>query len=89
MPGISAASEEEDPGSMPGISATSEEDDPGSTPGICDGAATEEEQVPYPGSVTRFVICKERKSAVKKKVCLIDMIVVFAFGRQQSCLPKA
>jgi hypothetical protein len=32
--GISAASEEEDPGSMPGISATSDEEDPGPMPGI-------------------------------------------------------
>jgi hypothetical protein len=57
MPGISAASEEEDPGSMlfisatsweedpgsmPGISAMSKEEDPGSMPGICNGATTKE-----------------------------------------------
>jgi hypothetical protein len=34
VPGISAASGEEDPGSMPGISATSEEEEPGPMPGI-------------------------------------------------------
>jgi hypothetical protein len=43
MPGISAASVEEDPGSMLGIFATSEEEDPGSMPGICNVATTEEE----------------------------------------------
>jgi hypothetical protein len=57
MPGISAASGEEDPesmlrifatsgeedpGFMPGISATSEEEDPRSMPRICNGATTKE-----------------------------------------------
>ena len=42
MPGISATSEEEDPGSMPGISATSEEEDLGSMPKICNGAMAKE-----------------------------------------------
>jgi hypothetical protein len=52
MPGISAASDEEDPRSMPGISATSEEEDPGSMPGICNGASAKDGG--GPGSMPRI-----------------------------------
>jgi hypothetical protein len=79
MLGIFATSEEEDPDrSVPGISATSEEDRGG--PGIHEdpGSATsrqrrrEKDPGSIPGICNRFQ--EERKSVVKKEMCLIDMI---------------
>jgi hypothetical protein len=66
MPGISAALEEEELGSMIEVSAATEEE--GGGPrfhiGICNGATTEEEGE-GPGSILR--IFNPQKSAVEKK----------------------
>jgi hypothetical protein len=69
MPGISATSEEEDPGSMPWISAASDEEDPGSMPKICNGATTKEGG--GPGFHTHDL---QPAEVVKKEKCSIERI---------------
>jgi hypothetical protein len=81
MRGISATSEEEDPGSMPGISAAAEEEGEthGSIPGICNGAMTEEEE--ESGFKTRDL--QPAEVSGEERDMMIDIIIYFFKGRRQ------